>query len=49
MKLYDGIEEYMRFYNYERGHQSIDYNNPAEVFYGKKIKFKKTKYITPVV
>jgi len=49
MELYDGIEEYMRFYNHERSHQSIDYKKPAEVFYGKKIKFEKTKYITPVV
>lgn len=49
MELYNGIEEYMRFYNHERNHQSIDYQKPAEVFYGRKIKFKKTKYITSVV
>ena len=48
-ELYNGIEEYMRFYNYERGHQSLERTPPAELYYGKKIKFKSTKYLTSVV
>lgn len=48
-ELYQGIEEYMRFYNHERGHQSLDRIPPAELYYGKKIKFKPTKYLTTVV
>ncbi len=32
--LYYEIEEYMRFYNHERPHQSLDYQIPAEVFMG---------------
>jgi len=48
-ELYDGIEEYIRFYNHERSHQSLDRKTPAEVFYGKKIEYKKTKYLTTLV
>ena len=48
-QLYDGIEEYMRFYNHERPHQSIENKTPAEMFYGRKIEFEKTKYLTTVV
>jgi len=47
--LYDEIEEYMRFYNYERPHQSLDRRIPAEVFHGKKVPFIHTKYLTTVV
>ena len=49
MELYNGIEEYMRFYNYERSHESHDYKTPAELFYGEKVKFEKTRYLTTVV
>jgi putative transposase len=49
MMLYDGIEEYMRFYNYERDHQTLEYFTPAEVYYGKKVNFKSTKYLTTLV
>ena len=48
-ELYNGIEEYMRFYNHERGHQSLERIPPAELYYGKKINFKSTKYLTSVV
>ena len=48
-ELYDGIEEYIRFYNHERLHQSLDRKTPAEVFYGRKVEYKKTKYLTTLV
>ena len=48
-ELYDGIEEYIRFYNHERSHQSLDRKTPAEVFYGRKVEYKKTKYLTTLV
>jgi len=48
-ELYNGIEEYMRFYCHERRHQSIDRQTPALKYYGKKINFKSTKYLTSVV
>ncbi len=48
-ELYQGIEEYMRFYNHERGHQTLDRTPSAELYYGKKINFKSTKYLTKVV
>jgi len=48
-ELYDGIEEYLRFYNHERPHQSINNKTPAETFYGEKVEYKKTKYLTTVV
>jgi len=47
--LYDGMEEYMRFYNYERGHESLKYKTPAEMYYGKKVDFLSTKYLTTLV
>lgn len=49
MMLYDGIEEYMRFYNYERDHQSLNYLTPAEIYFGEKVDFKSTKYLTTLV
>ena len=48
-ELYNGVEEYMRFYNYERGHESLAYKTPAEKYYGKKVIFESTKYLTSVV
>ena len=30
----EGIEKYFDFYNSERGHQSLDYKTPDEVYYG---------------
>lgn len=32
VQLYEGLEEYIRFYNTERGHQSLDYKKPIELF-----------------
>ena len=29
--LFDGLTHYLRFYNYERPHQSLNYATPAEV------------------
>lgn len=49
LQLYQATEEYMRFYNHERGHQSLDYAIPAEVYFGKKINFTPTKYSTLLV
>jgi putative transposase len=34
VQLYEGLKEYFRFYNTERGHQSLDYQKPADL-YGK--------------
>lgn len=48
-QLYNGIEEYMTFYCHERRHQSIDRMTPALKYYGKKVNFKSTKYLTSVV
>ena len=48
-ELYDGIEEYMRFYNHERPHQSLDKKTPAEVFHGRNVEYKKTRYLTTLV
>lgn len=49
VELYKGTEEYMRFYNHERGHESLDYKKPAEVFFGKKVSFIPTKYSASLV
>jgi len=48
-QLYNEIEEYIRFYNYERPHQSLEYQIPAEVFHNQKVPFYPTKYLTTVV
>jgi len=48
-QLYEEIEEYMRFYNHQRGHQSLNYRIPAEVFYGNKVPFIHTKYLAVLV
>ena len=44
INLLDGIEEYIRYYNYERMHQSINNQTPADLFYKIKPIFKQTKY-----
>lgn len=42
-ELYKGIEEYFHFYNHERGHQSLEYSKPHEVYQKKhKLITKKT-------
>ena len=33
-ELYSGLNEYFKFYNYERMHQSLDYQTPASVYLG---------------
>ena len=30
---YWSLDEYFRFYNTERFHQALDYQNPSEVYY----------------
>ena len=32
--LFDGLTHYIRFYNDQRPHQSLDYATPAEVYFG---------------
>ena len=32
VKLYEGLQEYFRFYNTERPHQSLDYKTPEWVY-----------------
>lgn len=49
LELFHGLDEYIRFYNYERQHNSLKKKTPGEVFYGKKITFKQTSYLTSVV
>ncbi len=48
-QLYDEVEEYMRFYNHERPHESLGYQIPAEVYHGRKVDYYPTKYLTVVV
>ena len=49
VNLYQGIEEYIRFYNFERPHSGIDKITPGERYFGKKIDFYSTKYSTTLV
>jgi len=48
-ELYDETETYITFYNFERGHQSLNRKTPAEVFFGQKTYFIPTKYSAPLV
>lgn len=32
VQLYNGLKEYFTFYNHKRGHQSLDYKKPAELY-----------------
>ena len=48
-ELFDETEEYMRFYNFERNHQSLNRMPPAEKYFGKKTYFLSTKYSPLVV
>lgn len=34
--LYKGIDEYIAFYNFKRGHQTFNYNTPASIYYSEK-------------
>lgn len=36
--LYRGLQTYFAFYNYERLHQSLDYQRPADIFFNSKEK-----------
>lgn len=33
-ELYEGLEQYLTFYDHERMHQSLGYATPAAVYYG---------------
>lgn len=48
-ELFDDSEEYFRFYNFERRHQSLNRVPPAEHYFGSKTYFLPTKYSTPLV
>ena len=48
-ELFDQSQEYFRFYNFERKHQSLNRIPPAEHYFGSKTYFLPTKYSTPVV
>ena len=39
LEAYKNIEAYIRFYNYERKHQSLNRKTPAEIYFGKEEKF----------
>jgi len=48
-ELYDETKEYIRFYNFERRHQSLGNTPPAEIYFGSKTYFLPTKYSASVV
>ena len=48
-ELFDQTEEYIRFYNYERGHQNLNRTPPAEYYFGTKTFFLPTKYSLTLV
>lgn len=35
-EAHDSLSQYFQFYNHERLHSSLDYQTPAEIYYGKK-------------
>jgi putative transposase len=37
--LYNGLNAYFQLYNYERPHQSLDYQTPAELYFGGRQEF----------
>lgn len=48
-ELFDQSQEYFRFYNFERKHQSLNRIPPAEHYYGTKTYFLPTKYSNSMV
>ncbi len=48
-QLFNHTNEYIRFYNFERGHQSLNRIPPAEFYFGTKTYFLPTKYSTSLV
>jgi len=36
-KLLSGLKEYFKFYNFERPHQSLVGNTPAEIYWGREV------------
>jgi len=43
VQLYNGLQEYFSFYSYERSHQSIEYETPADCYLQKKQHDSKVK------
>ena len=48
-ELYFGLEEYFRYYNYERPHDSLEKETPAKKYGQKNMNKISTKYSTPLV
>jgi putative transposase len=48
-ELYFGLEEYFRYYNYERPHDSLKKETPAKKYGQKNMNKISTKYSTPLV
>lgn len=48
-ELYFGLEEYVRFYNYERPHDSLEKETPAKIYDQINMNKISTKYSTPLV
>lgn len=42
-ELYDETKIYMDFYNFERRHQSLNRQTPAEIFFQRKVRYSPTK------
>jgi putative transposase len=36
-ELLSGLKEYFKFYNFERPHQSLVGNTPAEIYWGREV------------
>lgn len=41
----ENLAVYFNFYNYERHHQALDYQKPAEIYFGKKLPVHKVNYL----
>ena len=48
-ELFDETKIYMDFYNFERGHQSLERKTPAEIYFKQKTHYSPTKYSASLV
>lgn len=46
--LYLGIQKYIGFYNHHRGHQSLEMNTPASVYFHSSIFYSKKVYVKKI-